>query len=244
MEDYMASAMQYLIAADGVDTKAPLIYLWEIRNRSGEVVGRYVGKAENGHDRPRKDYKRNVDRLLRGLPYRRGKPDGYRPVHYALAAATRENHDIVVTYIRNVEAHENINAVEQHYIRHYDCVLGTGVGLNVVGSQRLRSRLPCRTSAAPAASGPRSYTLMQIREIVEKNVPELQPTLRSKGVAFGIDGTRILRIEQCGPRAKVKIKFAISSRRGPEVDIQWNDTPEALTERIRREVALYREHFV
>jgi hypothetical protein len=42
----------------------------------------------------------------------------------------------------------------------------------------------------------------------------------------------------------VKIKFAISSRRGPEVDIQWNDTPEALTERIRREVALYREHFV
>jgi hypothetical protein len=244
----MALAMQYAVASEGVDLKSPLIYMWEIRDHRGEVIGRYVGKAKGGDRRPRRHYKRNVDKLLQGLPYRRGNPDGYRRVHRALADATRAAHNIVVTYVRNVACHENIDTVEQHYINHYNCLAADGIGLNDSGRRQHRSitfSVTAPTAApsdTPQATG--SHTLSGTKALIEKHFSVLQPTPRSRGWAFSIGDTRVLRIEQSGPKAKIRVKFALSSRApNPSVDILWTDSEETLVGRIEQEIKLYRERY-
>ena len=113
--------MQFGVDDNNIDTSSALIYMWEIKDSDDELLGRYVGKAKGGAKRPMKHYKRNVMRFLSGKPYRKSKPDGYRQVHIALAAATKLEHKISLTFLRNVTALENINDVEQLCITQKNC---------------------------------------------------------------------------------------------------------------------------
>jgi hypothetical protein len=99
----------------------PLIYMWEIHEPGGTLVGRYVGKAKAGAKRPRTHYKRNVANILLSKPYRKGSPAGYRRIHQALAEAEAKDHQVTLQFLCNIEPHENINEIEQKYIRAYNC---------------------------------------------------------------------------------------------------------------------------
>jgi hypothetical protein len=99
----------------------PLIYMWEIYEPSGALVGRYVGKAKAGAKRPRSHYKRNVANILLSKPYRKGNPAGYRRIHRALAEAEGKGHRVTLQFLCNIAPHENINEIEQKYIRAYSC---------------------------------------------------------------------------------------------------------------------------
>ena len=98
------------VLAEGVIPEEPGIYEWRI-----EGVGTYIGKYGRIR-RPTKEYGRNVARLLSGRPYRTGKPDGYRAIHYALAEAVRVGRPIILTILENV-APDRINQREQELIR-------------------------------------------------------------------------------------------------------------------------------
>jgi hypothetical protein len=105
--------MNFGIYDCGVDQAKPLIYLWQIESRSGEVIYRYVGKASGGSNRPRKHYLRNVRNLLAGKPYRKNKPENYREVHRRLAEATQIGHKLILYLLENVEDVYAINQVER-----------------------------------------------------------------------------------------------------------------------------------
>ena len=83
---------------DGVDEKFPGIYEWQI-----EDVGSYIGKYGRIR-RPRKEYGRNVVRLLNGLPYRRAKPERYRRIPHELALAHPTGRKIRLIILENVDA--------------------------------------------------------------------------------------------------------------------------------------------
>lgn len=109
------------LQAQDVDVHRPLIYMWEIRDASGALTGRYVGKASAGAERPLKQYSRNVANILNGKPYRKQKPDGYRKVHQALAQAQRLGHTVQLIFLCNVSPGEDIDEVERHWIREKEC---------------------------------------------------------------------------------------------------------------------------
>ncbi len=111
--------MKFLEIKGSVDPKQPLIYLWEILNQDGEVYCHYVGKASKGADRPRKDYCNNVNKLLQGGYYRKGKPEGFRPIHRHMADAVQLSHTIQLSFLCNVAAGEDINAKESEYQQQY-----------------------------------------------------------------------------------------------------------------------------
>lgn len=113
--------MKFLEIPHALNAEAPLIYMWEIHTKDGVLVGRYVGKARSGARRPRTHYARNVANLLEGQPYRRGKPQGFRRVHHALAAAVRNECTISLRFLCNVGPCEDIDAFEQWHIAHWRC---------------------------------------------------------------------------------------------------------------------------
>jgi hypothetical protein len=94
----------------------PLIYKWTITDDAGMTVGVYVGKAKGGEDRARTQYGRNVNNLLTGKPYRKGKETAFRKVHVALAEAVKQGHNIKLEFVCNVATDEDINQVEQEQI--------------------------------------------------------------------------------------------------------------------------------
>ena len=99
-----------------VEFDQSLIYMWEIRDQNGTLLGRYVGKSKAGARRPLTHYKRNVQNILAGKPYRKGKPEGYRRVHLALAEAHKNGHRVTLSFLCNVQATENINEAERQWI--------------------------------------------------------------------------------------------------------------------------------
>lgn len=111
--------MEFIYEPGDVDPTRPLIDLWDI---DGAL---YVGKARRGAQRPRTQYLRNVQNLLAGRPYRKGKPEAYRRVHVALAEAVCAEGPITLRLLRNVEVHE-LNAVERELILAYGCTLNGG----------------------------------------------------------------------------------------------------------------------
>ena len=114
--------MQFTVAGHTIDPAAPLIYMWEIHDQHGGLVGRYIGKAQAGARRPTKHYERNVNNILGGRPYRKGKPEGYRRVHRALAQAHEAGHAIRLYFLCNVGQEEDINVVEQRWIKEKNCL--------------------------------------------------------------------------------------------------------------------------
>lgn len=107
--------MKFHLCPHELNVESALIYMWEIRD-GDDLVGRYVGKAKGGSKRPLKHYKRNVANILLGKPYRKGKPDGYRSIHLALAEAERRGYDVTLHFLCNVNPGENINQIEQKCI--------------------------------------------------------------------------------------------------------------------------------
>lgn len=77
----MTLSMKFELLPSTIEVYAPLIYMWEIHNASGIIVGRYVGKANGGCKRPLEHYKRNVHKLLRGLPYKKERHTGECIMH-------------------------------------------------------------------------------------------------------------------------------------------------------------------
>ena len=109
--------MRFELRPHQLSTESALIYMREIHDLSGVLIGRYVGKAKAGASRPLKHYRRNVANMLLGKPYRKKNPDGYRRIHRALAEAELKNHRVTLQFLRNVRPHEDIDQVEQECIR-------------------------------------------------------------------------------------------------------------------------------
>ncbi len=78
--------------AEGAVCDRPGLYEWHI-----ESVGSYIGKYKR-IKRPTKEYGRNVLRLLRQEVYRKGKPDGFRRIHRALAEAIQARRQITLLF--------------------------------------------------------------------------------------------------------------------------------------------------
>jgi hypothetical protein len=100
-----------------LDESLPLIYMWEIRDCRDQLVGMYVGKAKAGASRPLQHYVRNVNNILRGRPCPKNTHQGYRRIHRALACAHRAGHQVSLHLLCNVHPGEDIDEVEQRYIR-------------------------------------------------------------------------------------------------------------------------------
>lgn len=122
--------MRFQLLPHTVNEALPLIYMWEILELGEVLVGRYVGKAKAGGKRPLNHYRRNVANILSSKPYRKGNPGGYRRIHQALAKAEQNGCRISLQFLCNVAPYENINEIEQKYIRAYSCAGGEAWQLN------------------------------------------------------------------------------------------------------------------
>ena len=117
-----STPMEFSEIDGGADPARPLIYLWEIIDLDGQVCCRYVGKASRGAHRPRTQYRRNVNNILQGRPYRKSKPDEFRPIHRQMAEAVQSGHTLRLSFLCNIEDSENINALERKWQQHYGLV--------------------------------------------------------------------------------------------------------------------------
>lgn len=115
----MTMQFSFIEAPSGVDPARALIYLWEVLDPAGQVVGRYVGKSKNGAQRPRIDYRKNVNNVLAGRPYRLNKPTAFRAIHRTMAEAIQAGYTLRLTLLCNIPAGDSIDAVEQMWQRHY-----------------------------------------------------------------------------------------------------------------------------
>jgi len=113
--------MRFKVAASPINLRAPLIYMWEIRDRSGSIVYRYIGKSEQGAVRPLRDYPRNVRNLLNGKSYRPGNPKGFRKVHWQLAHAFYLGQKITLKFLCNIPKGVSSFALEGHLQKEYNC---------------------------------------------------------------------------------------------------------------------------
>ena len=104
-----------------VDQDKALIYRWEIKDAAGALKGLYIGKAKAGGERPLKHYKRNVNRLLAGKPYRASNPEGFRKSHRALADAVLNGYTVTLSFVCNIAEGESIDSVEQSLIKSHGC---------------------------------------------------------------------------------------------------------------------------
>lgn len=99
-----------------VDPNAPLVYRFAIP--ALDVV--YHGTAEHGALGPRRDYGRNIERMLRGLPQSTAPgEEPYRPIHYAMYEAVQGGYGIELTLVENCEP-ARLVARERWWIAHAD----------------------------------------------------------------------------------------------------------------------------
>ena len=117
--------MQFVESQGEIDASLPLIYLWEIVDSNGMVCCRYVGKASRGANRPRTQYRRNVNNILAGRPYRKSKPDEFRAIHRRMAQAVQAGELLRLSFICNVADGEDINQLERFWQDHYGAANGS-----------------------------------------------------------------------------------------------------------------------
>jgi hypothetical protein len=115
------------IIEEGVNPKLPGLYEWRI-----EGVGCYIGQYTRV-SRPRRQYERNVLRLLAGLFYRPSDPNGFRRIHRALAEARKARHVVTLTLLENQGTKENRNRRERELIKERQAQAKLG-GLLVLNS--------------------------------------------------------------------------------------------------------------
>jgi hypothetical protein len=113
--------MEFKFTPSNVNQAEALIYRWTITDGKGNVKGLYIGKAKGGAERPLKHYRRNVNRLLAGKPYRLGNPEGFRKSHRALAAAVQAGYSIELSLVCNIAEGESIDFVERQQIVAHGC---------------------------------------------------------------------------------------------------------------------------
>ena len=111
--------MQFEEVQGDVNASQPFIYLWEIIDRNGAVCCRYVGKTSRGAARPRTQYRRNVNNILTGRPYRKGKPDQFCAVHRRMAEAVKAGETMRLTFVCDVPLGADINHLERFWREHY-----------------------------------------------------------------------------------------------------------------------------
>jgi hypothetical protein len=237
----MNTTMRYTLPPPGVDPKQPLIYMWEIADASGQVIGRYIGKANGGEKRPRQHYARNVEKLLGGKPYKNGKD--YRRVHYALAQAVVQGHAISLQYLCNVPEDLNIFEVETRYIHEYGCNIRDGIGLNGPGKIS-RPDWPVMVSRPDDAHSSHAeeqtrVDLEDFLELVEDHYPRRFRIVAGAGrYSLWIGRTRILRARQSGPRGKIRIKLVPQSKGAEPVEFTWNGSEGEVLDAVERQLRL------
>ena len=222
--------MKYTVLDSNIDVTAPLIYMWEIRDLQGKLVGRYIGKANGGDKRPTQHYPRNVSKLLAGKPYKKGK--NYRRVHYGLADAVDAGHGISLSYLCNVHDTVDIFEVESRYINEYSCTADDGIGLNGKWKGAPREVIcPSQTRPveASAAEDPHRPDIDDLLECIE-DLPGAMFKVKVNGKSCSIwsAGLRILRAKQEKPGAKVLIKQVQSSTPKREVQFVWDGSEEQI----------------
>lgn len=216
--------MEFTPPAPGVDVNAPLIYMWEIHDGAGQLLGRYVGKANGGARRPTQHYPRNVNKLLQQRPYKKGKQ--YRRVHVALANAVRAGHPISLTYLCNVASIDDIFAVEARYIEAFKCHADDGIGLNGTwkGPSREAALAPFALLAHAAPEDiPEPVDLDDFLAYFDACPPGTF-IIRVSGKSCSVysQDQRVLRAKQAKPGATVFIKLAQSSSPGHQVQFAWD----------------------
>ncbi|WP_182989469.1 MULTISPECIES: hypothetical protein [unclassified Massilia] len=229
--------MRYSVFAGHVDVKAPLIYMWEIHDLLGQLIGRYIGKANGGDRRPTQHYPRNVDKLRQGLPYRKGK--NYRRVHYALADAVKAEHAISLIYLCNVLDTVDIFKVESHYIEQYGCNADDGIGLNGrwKGAPReVVAAVPAVPVEAPASADPASPDLDDFLEYFDDKPREtFEVRVNTRSCSVWSAGRRILRAKQARPGARVLIKLVQSSTPEKPFQFVWDGDEEHIDAALDQE---------
>lgn len=248
----MSKKMSYALQEAGVDVKAPLIYMWEIADLSGKVIGRYVGKANGGEKRPRQHYSRNVDKLLKGVPYKKGRD--YRRVHVALADAVDSGHSISLHYLCNVPDDQNIFAVEMNYIRQYGCNIRDGIGLNGPGAVVQRPRTPAsQLRELQQTSGLAEETnLSDLEDFVEciehfvasaahRYLERFEVRAGTKRYSLWLGDQRLIRAEQSGPRGRVRLKLPRARADGAAVEFVWGGSDEQLIEAVERQLQRHKK---
>ena len=115
----LASDWHVETIAPGVDINRPGLYEWRI-----EGTGSYIGQYR-WISRPRREYWLNVARLINGLPYRKGNPDGFRRIHRELAAALMDGRRIELVVPENGER-PALNNRERELIRERGNLNGPG----------------------------------------------------------------------------------------------------------------------
>ena len=222
--------MNYSVLDSGVDVSAPLIYMWEIHDLQGKLVGRYIGKANGGEKRPTQHYPRNVSKLRAGMPYKKGK--NYRRVHFGLADAVGDGHRISLSYLCNVPDTVDIFEVESRYINEYSCNADDGIGLNGKWRSAPREVMPA-TQTKPvestAAEDPARPDLDDFLESFEDLPREIfKAKVNGKSCSIWSAGLRILRAKQEKPGAKVLIKQVQSSTSQRQVQFHWDGSEEQI----------------
>lgn len=234
--------MKYTLPSPGIDVTAPLIYMWEIQDASDTVVGRYIGKANGGEKRPTQHYTRNVNKLLKGLPYKKGQ--NYRRVHYSLADAVITGHRISLSYLCNVPEGQNIFEVETRYIHQYGCYASDGVGLNGpwTGKPRTLPTVLDQVTPLEAEVQPLGSDLEDFVECVQVNFPGLYVDSLTRGYSVWWGPGRKLRLVrafQSSPGCKVEIKLAQTSLKLDKVvAFRWDGSDEQIVQTIENEMKL------
>jgi hypothetical protein len=241
--------MEYVPPAPCVNVKAPLIYMWEIHDQSGQLLGRYIGKANGGEKRPTQHYPRNVNKLRQGRPYKNGK--NYRRVHYAMADAVEAGHRISLTYLCNVSDVDDIFKVESQYIKEYGCDADDGIGLNgrwkgmprevVVAERAMPAHFRADMEAdngqdADAEGAPMPIDLDDFLEYFEDKPREaLKIVVNGKSCSVWSDGKRILRAKQDRPGSKIWIKLVQSSWRTKTDQLAWDGSDSQIEAALEAE---------
>ena len=246
--------MEYVPPLPCVDVKAPLIYMWEIHDLSGRLVGRYIGKANGGEKRPTRHYPCNVNKLRRGQPYKKGK--NYRRVHYAMADAVEAGHRISLTYLCNVSEDDDIFKVESRYIKEYGCDADDGIGLNgrwkgtprkvVVAERAWPAHEIAKTDVekphgahADAASAQIDLDdLLEFFDDMQRD--KLEVRVNGKSCSVWSEGKRILRAKQDRPGARIWIKLVQSSWRTETVELAWDGSDSQIEEALEAERKVFR----
>lgn len=229
--------MQYIVIHSGVDLTAPLIYMWEIHDLQGKLVGRYIGKANGGDKRPTQHYPRNVNKLRAGKLYKKGK--NYRRVHYGLADAEAAGHRISLSYLCNVPDTVDIFEVESHYINEYGCNADDGIGLN--GKWRSTPREVTLTADTTTfeSSSAEDMARPDLDDFLElfgdKPRGLFKANVNSKSCSIWSAGFRILRAKQEKPGAKVLIKKVQSSTPQKQVQFVWDGSAEQINTALEDE---------
>ncbi len=117
----MIRELKFEIVRASINLRAPIIYMWEVRDTTGGVIYRYIGKSDQGTNRPLCVYPRTVRNLLSGKPYRKSNPKGYRKVHWQLANAAYAGNPITLRFLCNVPEGIDSLALEKFLQKKYKC---------------------------------------------------------------------------------------------------------------------------